>query len=31
MIADHPFLFAIREVDSGALLFIGKVMEPEFE
>lgn len=31
MIIDHPFLFAIRDVDSGALLFIGKVMEPKFK
>jgi serpin B len=26
---DHPFVFAIREKDSGAILFIGKVMDPK--
>jgi serpin B len=25
---DHPFVFAIREKDTGALLFVGKVMDP---
>lgn len=25
---DHPFVFAIREKDTGAILFIGKVMDP---
>jgi serpin B len=27
-IVDHPFLFAIRHVRSGALLFLGRVMDP---
>ena len=26
--ADHPFIFAIREKDTQAILFIGKVMNP---
>ncbi len=26
--ADHPFVFAIREKDTDAILFIGKVMDP---
>jgi serine protease inhibitor len=26
--ADHPFVFAIREKDTQAILFIGKVMDP---
>jgi serpin B len=26
--ADHPFLFLIRENKSGALLFLGKVIDP---
>lgn len=25
---DHPFVFAIREKDTGAILFVGKVMSP---
>jgi serine protease inhibitor len=25
---DHPFVFAIREIDTKAILFIGKVMNP---
>ncbi|HET6557771.1 MAG TPA: serpin family protein [Prolixibacteraceae bacterium] len=25
---DHPFVFAIREKDTGAILFIGKVINP---
>jgi serine protease inhibitor len=25
---DHPFVFAIREKDTQAILFIGKVMNP---
>jgi serpin B len=28
MRVDHPFLFAIREQASGALLFIGKIADP---
>ncbi len=27
--ADHPFLFAIRNHDTGELLFMGRVVEPE--
>jgi serpin B len=27
--ADHPFVFAIREKDTKAILFIGKVMNPK--
>ncbi|MDP3642142.1 MAG: serpin family protein [Bacteroidota bacterium] len=27
--ADHPFIFAIREKDTKAILFIGKVMDPK--
>jgi len=26
---DHPFIFAIREKDTKAILFIGKVMDPK--
>jgi serpin B len=26
--ADHPFLFVIRDVKSGAVLFVGRVVEP---
>ncbi|HAH25186.1 MAG TPA: hypothetical protein DCL77_15750 [Prolixibacteraceae bacterium] len=29
--ADHPFVFAIREKDTQAILFIGKVMNPLLE
>ncbi len=27
-LADHPFLFAIRERTSGVILFLGRVMDP---
>jgi serpin B len=26
--ADHPFLFLTRDMESGAVLFIGRVNEP---
>lgn len=28
LIADHPFLFFIRELDSGLVLFLGHVVDP---
>ena len=27
-IADHPFMFAIREMETGTILFLGRVMDP---
>jgi len=27
--ADHPFVFLITEKDSGAILFMGRVVNPE--
>lgn len=29
--ADHPFLFVIHEIDSGAILFMGRLAEPVWE
>ena len=29
--ADRPFVFVIRENQSGVILFIGKIVEPSFE
>ena len=31
MRVDRPFIFVIREINSGALLFMGKIMEPVLE
>lgn len=28
-VADHPFLFVLRDVRSGAVLFIGRVVDPK--
>ena len=25
---DHPFLFFVRDLDTGAVLFMGRVMDP---
>ena len=25
---DHPFLYVVRDLNSGAILFIGRVMDP---
>ena len=27
-IADHPFIFAIRDIKTGTILFLGRVMDP---
>ncbi|MBO3832147.1 MAG: hypothetical protein FGF51_02000 [Candidatus Brockarchaeota archaeon] len=26
--ADHPFIFMIREMETGAILFMGKISNP---
>ena len=26
--ADHPFLYVIRDTDTGAVLFVGRVLDP---
>jgi len=26
--ADHPFIFAIQEKDTGNILFLGRVIDP---
>ncbi len=26
--ADHPFLYVIRDADTGAVLFVGQVLDP---
>jgi len=31
MRVDHPFIFAIHEINTGAILFIGKILKPEYE
>ncbi|KAL2621096.1 hypothetical protein R1flu_001301 [Riccia fluitans] len=28
-VADHPFLFLIREDHSGSIIFIGRVVDPQ--
>lgn len=28
IVLDHPFLYAIRDDDTGELLFIGTLMDP---
>lgn len=28
MIIDHPFIFFIRDIDTGTVLFVGRVMDP---
>jgi serpin B len=28
VLADHPFLFAVRDRDTGAVLMLGRVLDP---
>jgi serpin B len=28
VLADHPFLFAIRDRETGAMLMLGRVLDP---
>jgi serine protease inhibitor len=30
MRVDRPFLFALRERQSGTILFLGKILKPEW-
>jgi len=31
MRVDHPFIFAIHEINTGTILFIGKIVKPEYK
>ncbi len=28
LVVDRPYLYALRHVDSGAVLFLGRVLDP---